>query len=322
MNRHNRSQGELAIIDYLKSRFPRRHPDIIKGIGDDAMVLRPGYAISTDSFVDTVHFDRRYFDYRTLGYRTLSASLSDIAAMAAEPVAALISLQLPGGISLDDIKLIYHGFNELSRKYGFDIAGGDIVGSPCLGITITVIGRCQTPLLRSGAKPGQYLYVTNFLGLAEVGRNVLAQDLMKSRYETAVNRHRFPEPRFAEVRAIRKYASAAIDTSDGLSTDAYHLMRESKVKVVIDGDHVPIHSEVGAYCQDQNIDPLTFILEAGEDFELLFSAGQLPATTGCQVFQIGRIMRGKGLFIVRDGRESALEPGGYQHLNAPVTRRP
>src|SRR4030042_1978481 len=193
MIKNNEPGEELAIIEYIRSRFPQRHPDIIKGIGDDAMVLRNGYVISTDSFIETVHFNMQYFNYKMLGYRTMGASLSDLAAMAAQPIAALVSLQLPSKVRSGDIKAIYDGFSELSRKYRFDIAGGDIVQSPCLGITITVIGRSRKPLLRSGARPGQYLYVTNFLGLAEVGRKVLAQRLSKSRFETAISRHCFPE---------------------------------------------------------------------------------------------------------------------------------
>jgi thiamine-monophosphate kinase len=305
--------GELEIIDFIKKKFPVRRKEIIRGIGDDGMVLRNGYVVSTDAFFEGIHFLRRYFSMETLGLHTLAASLSDLAAMGSRPVCALVSLFLNKSVNIIDIKNLYQGFSKLAREYKFDIAGGDVVSSFSFGISITVIGRARSPLLRSGGVPGQALYVTNFLGLAEVGRMVLDENLPKQDYPNAINKHLKPKPRINEALQIRKYATSCIDTSDGLSTDAFHLVEESKVKIVIQAEHIPVHSEVGEFCAIRKIDPLQFILCSGEDFELLFSAKNLPRLKGMQIFKIGYVGKGKGLYLSTKGIEKPLSPTGYEH---------
>lgn len=312
----NENNGELSIIKFIRKQFPRRRKEILKGIGDDAVVFRSGLLVTTDSFFENVHFDLRYFSMDALGQHAMAASLSDLAAMGAEPICALVSLNLTEKIKLNDIKTLYQGFEKISRRYTFDISGGDIVKSPGFGMTITVIGKAEKPMMRSNAASGQALYITNFLGLAEVGRAVLSQDLVRRKYPVAVNKHLYPEPRFKEARSLRKYARACIDISDGLSTDANHIAVESKVKVVIDAEHVPIHSEVGKFCDVKGIEPLDFILSSGEDFELLFTANHLPKLSGIKIFRIGRVMKGQGLFISFRGKTKRIKPTGFEHLRS------
>ena len=310
----NRSQGELALINFIRKRFPKRREEILKGIGDDAMIFRNGFVVSADSFFEGIHFDLRYFSFFKLGYHTMAASLSDLAAMGARPVCVLISLNLTKEISIKEIEKLYEGFEKLGKKYSFDIAGGDIVSSPAFGLTITVIGRTRRPLMRSGAKPGQSLYVTNFLGLAEVGRIVLKEQLLKKDYPDSIKKHLFPEPRINEAQIFEKYVKSCIDTSDGLSTDANHLATESRVKIVIEAEHIPIHSEVGKFCSIKKIDPLEFILSAGEDFELLFTARVLPKRPKVKIFKIGGVSKGRGVYLSTRGKEVRIKPSGYEHL--------
>lgn len=311
MDKH---RGELAIIDFIRKRFPEKRKEILKGIGDDAMVFRNGFVVSTDSFFENIHFDLKYFSMDAVGWHTMAASLSDLAAMGAEPLCALVSLNLTKKIGLSDIKTLYQGFDKLGKKYAFDISGGDIVQSPGFGLTITVIGRARKPLMRSGAQPDQALFVTNFLGLAEVGRAVLDKGLPRKQYPAAVNKHLYPEPRIRESGLLKKYAKACIDISDGLSTDANHLTVESKVKIVLETEHVPIHSEVGKFCAMKGIEPLNFILASGEDFELLFTTRYLPKISGVKVFRIGKVMKGSGLFVSFRGKVKRISPTGYEHL--------
>ena len=287
---------------------------MLKGIGDDAMVFRDGYVISTDSFFEKTHFDLSYFSYYALGYHTMAASLSDLAAMGASPISVLISLCLSKNVNMKLIRELYDGFDEITRKYRCDISGGDIVKCRTFGMTITVVGRAKKPLLRSGARPGNSLYVTNFLGLAETGRKALKDGYPEHEYPDSIKKHLFPEPRISEAFSIKKYAASCIDTSDGLSTDAYHLAEESKVKIIIDAEHIPIHPEVGKMCGAQGRDPTQFILSAGEDFELLFTASRLPKIRGTKVFRIGRVMSGKGLYLSAQGKMRRIEPSGYKHL--------
>jgi len=306
--------GELAYIKFIRQKFPKRRKEILRSIGDDAMVFQNGMVVSTDSFFEAVHFDLRYFSLFALGYHSMAASLSDLAAMGAQPICALVSLNLTKNIGMKEIQELYNGFDKITRKYNCDISGGDIVSSPCFGLSITVIGQARKPSMRSTAQPGQALFVTNFLGLAETGRIVLKENLPQKEYREAVNKHLYPEPRITEAQMLKSYAQSCIDTSDGLSTDANHLAEESGVKIVIDAEHVPIHSEVRELCSIKKMDPLEFILSSGEDFELLFTAFRLPKFPGIKIFKIGRVAKGTGIYLSLRGKEQRIEPSGYEHL--------
>lgn len=306
--------AEQAIIDFIRKRFPAKRDEIIRGIGDDAVVFGNGFIVTTDSFFEGVHFELEYFTPFALGYHTLSASLSDIAAMAGNPVCALIALHLVRDFGFKRVKALYDGFSKLCQAYRFDIAGGEVVESSCLGLTITVIGRTKQPVLRRGAKPGDGLYVTNFLGLAEVGRRVLKEKLVKKDFPEAIKKTLFPEPRIKEAQKLKRFMGACIDTSDGLSTDAGHLAEESRVKIILNIEHIPIHSEVGEFCNIKKLDPLQFLLSSGEDFELLFTARNLPPLPGIRIFKIGRVEKGRGLYASLGGKIQALRATGYEHL--------
>ena len=314
MRKERKERGELEVIRYLRKRFPKRRSEVLRGIGDDAMVLRNGYVVSTDSFFENTHFDLAYFSFYALGYHTMAASLSDLAAMCASPICVLVSLCISKKIGMKAIQELYDGFDELVRKYKCDITGGDIVKCQTFGMAITVIGHARKPILRSGAVPGNSLYSTNFLGLAEVGRIALKEKLLANLYPDSIKKHLYPNPRIREAFSLRKYATSCIDLSDGLSTDAYHLAEESNVKIVIDSEHIPVHPEVGKLCGIQGRDPTMFILSSGEDFELLFTAARVPRIPGVQVFRIGRVMKGRGLFLSGEGRMQRLEPSGYEHI--------
>jgi len=305
---------EQSIIDYIRKRFPKRRKELVEGIGDDAAVFRNGFVISTDSFFENVHFAMSYFTYYAVGYHCLGASLSDLAAMAASPICAFISLHLTKSISMKEIDQLHKGFRKVADPFRCDLAGGDIVTSTAFGISITVVGRSRRVLFRSGARPGSGLFVTNFLGLAEVGRRVLHEGLPRKDYPVSIAKHLFPAPRIQEAQGIKRYAESCIDVSDGLSTDTFHLAEESRVRITIDAEHVPIHSEVGEYCSKKKIEPLDFILASGEDFELLFTAKHVPRLAGVKIFRIGQVTKGSGLFLSARGKEKRIEPTGYEHL--------
>lgn len=307
--------GEIALIEEIRKKFPRRRREILKGIGDDAMVFKNGMVVSTDSFVEGVHFNLRYFDFYQLGFRTIAGSVSDIAAMAAEPVCALVSLYLPRSIRKKDVSQLYRGFKSLADRFSIDISGGDIVESPYLGVTLTVIGFTRKPLLRCGARPGDGLYVTGHLGLSETGRLALEKKISARLFPASIRRHRFPLPRVAEALKVRPYATAGIDTSDGLSTDARHLAEESGVKVVIDGRRLPIHPEVERMARMLKTDPVRFVLAAGEDFELLFTSRRRPPSIARPLTRIGDVQKGRGVWLTRGDRSLPLKPSGYEHLS-------
>lgn len=304
--------SELTLINYIRRNFPQRQNAIVQGIGDDAMVFENGYVVSTDSFVEGIHFDFKYFTPYNLGYHCMGASLSDLAAMSAKPICTLVSLFIPHNTKDRELKQLYHGFKCICQRYKCDISGGDIIESPFWGLTITVIGNTKNPLLRSGAKPGDFLYTTNYLGLAETGRIALSRGYSKNLFRQSIKKHLYPEPRIDESLKLRQFVHSGIDTSDGLSTDAFHIAEESKVKIVI--ENVPIHPEVKLLIEKEKLSPFDFILSAGEDFELLITGKITKKISGITLFKIGRILEGKGLYLSYGGRLKKIHPTGYEHL--------
>lgn len=304
--------SELTLIKYIRKKFPRHQKEITQGIGDDAMVFKNGIVVSTDSFVEGVHFDFRYFTIYSIGYRCMGASLSDLAAMSAKPICALIALYLPKRTKDIDIRQLYRGFKIVCDRYNCDISGGDIIESPFWGITITVIGKTERPLLRSGAKPGDFLYTTGYLGLAETGRIALSKGYNKTLFVQSIKKHLYPEPRISQALRLRPYVNAGIDTSDGLSTDAFHIIEESEVRIIIES--IPIHPEVDLLCKKEKLSSLDFILSAGEDFELLLTGKITKKISRIKLFKIGRVEQGSALYLLYNGKLKKLQPRGYEHL--------
>lgn len=308
--------GELDLIRALR-RLPRgRNPKVLVGIGDDGCYLADGTVLSTDAFVEGVHFDLSYMSMRQVGGRALSATLSDLAAMAAEPICALVALLLPSRFTLKDIQELYQGMEEVAESFGLELSGGETSSSPTFGLVITAMGRTLNPLLRSGARPGDTVYLTGYPGLAEVGRAVLKQGVDRAPFSEAVHRHLSPTPRIKEALSLAPSIHALIDLSDGLSTDAFHLAEESKVKIEISWDELPIHPQVRRLSERLQIPLKELVLNSGEDFELLCTSSQgLPDEVyGLRVTRIGIVKEGEGVWLVEGGRKERIRPQGYEHL--------
>ncbi|MEO0225787.1 MAG: thiamine-phosphate kinase [candidate division WOR-3 bacterium] len=308
--------GELGLIDRIRQRMKVGGRGIKVGIGDDCCVLKDGTVISIDSFVEGIHFDLGYFDYYSLGWRLMAAALSDLAAMAASPLVSLISLMLPSKMKIGSIDNFYRGAEKLAMRFNCPIGGGDTDSANRLVISIAVVGKTDKPKLRSAAQPGDLLYITGYPGLSEVGRLVLKKRWSTRRFISAINKHLTPLPRINEALRLKRSIKAMIDTSDGLSTDACHIARESRARVVIDWSKVPVHKEVRAFCSLFGLKIKDFIMAAGEDFELLFTSRRgLPGRIGSlKLSQIGYITKGNGLFVKDGGKIQKVNPTGYEHL--------
>ncbi len=324
MNYSGKSQslkaiGELDLIERLRHYLRGKSRKILIGIGDDACVLKDGTVISIDSFVDSVHFDLSYFDHRTLGRRLMAAALSDLAAMAATPVTNLVSIMCPAKIKTKELSDFYHGLHEMARAFDCPIAGGDTDSSKEFAVSIVVIGKVAKPILRSAARHGDFLYITGYPGLSEAGRLVLKNNFFRAGFKTAIKKHVAPVPRIKEALVIKKFARAMIDTSDGLSTDAFHLARESKVKIIINRNDIPIHPEIQKLSSRLGFNPMKFVLASGEDFELLFTSSKnLPSKIGqLKITKIGYVNRGRGLFIKAGNKITRIKASGFEHF---VTR--
>ncbi|MDQ4097135.1 MAG: thiamine-phosphate kinase [Actinomycetota bacterium] len=251
---------EFSLIDRLRARLP--------AIGDDAAVVPalPGrLLLCADAVVAGVHADLALVGYDDLGWKALAATLSDIAAMGGRPCYALVTVSGPLGDV--DVDLLYDGLLAAAAAYCCPVVGGDLTAAPTLVVSVAVVGTVDgEPVLRSGASPGDTLFVTGPLGAAAAGLAVLREG------EPGVDpdlelAHRRPRPRLAEGEAARRGgATAMIDLSDGLAADLSHLADESDVGVAV--EKVPV--AVGVARVADNAEALA--LGGGEDYELLFAA--------------------------------------------------
>lgn len=318
--------GEIQTIEVIKQIAGQRQAEVLVSIGDDAGVLKDGTVVTTDSFLQGVHFDLSYMSFNEVGKRVVCATLSDIAAMAAKPIVLFISLFVPPKMKEKDLISLYQGMEQIARIFSVEIAGGDIVAGEKLGLSLTALGKTKKPILRSTAKPGDYLYVTGSLALAETGRLILNTPLLSSPHrwgrkkvggKQAIQRHIAPIPRIIEAQKIAKYATSMIDTSDGLSTDAFHLATESKVKIKIFAEALPVANITKEIVKVSNQPMPEFIYNSGEDYELLFTTRkELPFNKLLKtpITKIGIVEKGRGVWIVKKGKKKRLLPKGYDHL--------
>ena len=292
------------------------------GIGDDCAVLRipSGHEmlVTTDFSIEGVHFRREWHPAKSVGHRCLTRGLSDIAAMGGEPIAAFLSLAVPEDLSQRWVDEFLRGLLKLANEFNVPLAGGDTSESP-QGVLadIVVVGsvpKC-TAILRSGARPGDGIYVTGELGGSAAVLDLLYSGARKSIKPSDWRGHLFPQPRIevGEVLLDKKIATSMIDISDGLSTDLSHICEESSVGAEVSADAIPRASVAGC-----KVD-LQIALHGGEAYELLFTARrgtQVPARiAGVPITCIGEIVRRKNLTLVRaDHTRSKLEVHGWQHF--------
>ncbi len=323
---------------------------LIRGIGDDAAVFSPSdishVVISADLLVEDIDFRHETTLPQLLGHKALAVSLSDIAAMGARPRWAMLSLGIQEARWNSDFATsFYDGFFRLANRYGIKLIGGDTSRTPDKTVIDSiVIGECATgrAILRSGAQPGDQIFVTGFLGDASAGLRLLERS---ARLHTSSNessegspesdrspgdrspidylllRQLQPEPRvgWGLLLGEQQLATSMIDISDGLSSDLNHLCDESRVGALIDAALIPIDPLVRDLCGRRALDPLMLALHGGEDFELLFTVSpeniaKLPARVdGVAITRIGEIVEG-AVQISEGPRTWKLEPGGWEHF--------
>jgi thiamine-monophosphate kinase len=303
------------------------HPAVLTGIGDDCAVLRLGRAgrptdalVTTDFSLEGVHFRRDWHPPESVGHRCVTRGLSDIAAMGGEPVAAFLSLALPRALPQSWVGRFYGGLLTLAKRYGVALAGGDTAESHNRILAdIVVLGTVPKgkAVLRSGAWPGDRVYVTGILGGSAAAVSQMLRKATRKLNPHDYPRHFFPEPRIEVGRILREkgLASAMIDTSDGLSTDLAHICEESGVGAELQTVTIP-RAQVGKGPQEVELE---LALHGGEDYELLFTARpnkRIPSRiAGIAITQIGQIQRGRKISL-RDkaGAVRELRPQGWEHF--------
>lgn len=323
--------GELDLLRQIRWRAALgvRGPELRLGIGDDCALLgvRPGeeLAVTTDLSIDGRHFRIDQHPPESIGHRSLARGLSDLASMGARPVAAFLSLGLPPeltkavGRADSWLDRFFDGFFRLARDHKTPLAGGDLGESPITVADVVLIGAVPagTALRRSVACPGDLLYVTGSLGGAAANLPSVSEPVLKrkgGRISPAQKAHFFPEPRVPQGLVLhrRGLAAAAIDLSDGLSTDLMHLCEESGVGATIYTELLPIAE--GA--------TLKQALHGGEDYELLFAARpgiRMPRSiASVPITRIGELTRSKShpsvVIVTSGGKAEPLESDGWEHF--------
>jgi thiamine-monophosphate kinase len=312
---------EKALIQRIRARA-KAGSAVVAGIGDDCAVLRvpPGHEllVTTDLMVERVHFRRDWEPPESIGRRCLTRGLSDVAAMGGEPRACFVSLALSSGVPQKWVDKFFRGLLRWAERFRAPLAGGDIAQTPSgIHADIVVVGSVPRgkAILRSGAKPGDLIYVTGRLGAsaaiiaAKMTAEMAGSKSVKSQAQSRIH----PVPRLAVGAWLRTRgaASAMIDTSDGLSTDLEHICVESRVGTEIDGLAIPRARHGGREVA------LEIALHGGEDYELLFtSSKKVPSRIErVEVTCIGRITRQRGMRLLdAEGRVQKLVVQGWEHF--------
>jgi len=310
---------------YLGGRAEPR-PDVLVGAGDDcAVVAGDGIALSSDMSVEGVHFRRDWLSLREIGYRAAAGALSDLAAVAARPIGVLVSLALPSEDAGEGAVELMCGIREVTEQVGGVVLGGDTTRTTGpLVVDVTVVGEAGWPVLRSGARRGDEVWVTGELG----GAAAAVRALLRGESPTPAARERFarPVPRVREALwlAERGIPRAMVDLSDGLAGDALHVSTASRVAVLLARELVPVHPAALAAAGEDEDEALRLALGGGEDYELCFTAemGRVPAhraeferETGTRLTCVGRIGGGSGVWWSDpEGRRRPLGFRAYQHF--------
>ena len=316
--------SEDEIIALFNVAAPK--PPLLKGIGDDCAVLGPfGDDVlvwTADLLTEDVHFTRESSSPADLGYKSMAVNLSDIAAMGAKPVAAVLSIALPPSTSEEWLRGFRDGFIEATKQFDCPTAGGDTTTArEVIMISVTILGRTRREhlLMRDGASPGEDIWISGVPGLSATGFELLSRDMPPSddAQRTAIERHIRPLPRIelGYMLGTQQLASAAIDSSDGISQDLHRLCKASGVGAEIEEALIPLSPEI----DEINVAPLEMALHGGEDYQLLFTASpkkREQIATLDDVTRIGTTTAGEAIVRIKriDGTVEMVKRGGFQHF--------
>lgn len=327
--------GEFGLIKLLAHEIEKRgnsgtgKSHVIAGIGDDAALWICDDSVqiaTTDILIQDIHFDLNFTRWEEIGHKAIAVNLSDIAAMGGTPLYALVSLAIPGYIEVESILSAYHGMLEMANQFSVIIIGGNIAASEKVIINITALGSLnnETALMRSTAKPGDYIAITGYTGISAAGLWMMKEKQCFNPETESIFRkaHLQPYPRIAEGKILRELGvKTAIDISDGLLADLSHICDASRVKAIVNKDLVPVHPLLkSCFPEDKYIQ---FILTGGEDYELLFTATesiieQVKERISCPVTIIGEITGGvPGQVDVVDNahKTTRFKSTGWDHFS-------
>lgn len=321
MSRITSEDDFLALVD---RHFPRAHPGVVLGRGDDAAVVAwPGATcVTTDLFLEDVHFRRAYFSPADVGYKAVAVNVSDVAAMGCAPIGFVLGLICPEGIGADYWDALLGGMAAATAPFDLPLVGGDLDRGPLVGLSVTLWGRpgpTGRVLTRGTARPGDVLFAVGPLGLARAGLTVLEArgPAAAADYPRAVAAHLRPAPRVAAGLALAGIAgvSACLDVSDGLARDLPRLLGPGRgADLAIPAQAMP--PEIVALARETGRDPLAELVAGGEDYALLGAVadGDWPAVAEAvpEAWRLGRVTDREAVTV--NGRAPAAR--GFDHFGA------
>lgn len=318
---------------------------VVLGIGDDAAVVQPRpdfhTVLSCDTMVESIHFRGDTMKYGDIGYKALASNISDMAAMGAVPLYALVALSAPRSLPVERLQELYDGLYACADRYEVAVVGGDTTSSPGpLVVTVTIAGEVEQgrALFRSSARPGDIVFVTGYPGLSAAGLHYLlrrsedayalqGQDL-PPHIKSLIREHQRPQPQPCAGRLLLQSGRchALNDVSDGLASEAWEIAEASGCRLIIEQSRLPVHPDLGAYAAETGRPAVDWLLYGGEDYVLL---GTAPAEASCELeqlfarsgggipfFVIGRVEAGapKVELWQTDGSVQRIDKKGYNHF--------
>ena len=334
--------GEFGLIDRITAPFPKFSDRVIKGVGDDAAVIRgedgQAYVLTTDFLIEGVHFDLAYIPLRHLGYKSVVVNLSDVAAMNAKPIGITVSVAMSSRFPVEAVDELYEGIQLACERYRVDLLGGDTSSSrQGLAISVTAIGHAKEEQItyRSGAQAQDLICVSGDVGGAYAGYLVLDREKQVfldkpemqpdlTDYDYVVGRQLKPEARLDiidKLAALNIKPTAMMDISDGIASELHHLCRQSRCGATIYAGKLPIDYQTVAVAEEFKIAPATFALNGGEDYELIFTvpiAAFEQIRSVREITIIGHMTNDPGIIqLVLDSGEAVdIEAQGWQHFQA------
>ncbi|MDI6826138.1 MAG: thiamine-phosphate kinase [Candidatus Aenigmarchaeota archaeon] len=298
--------GERKIIEIIKNLV--RKGKVIADFDEDASIFEVGkdkIAVTTDMGSMSTHFTTE--DPKKIGKKIVTSNVSDILAKGGMPLYMLTSIGFPSDFDVDFVKKLYASMDKELKKYGAYIIGGDTNRTEEFVYSITLIGKIEGKLLkRSNAKDGDFVVLTGEIGNAAAGYLMKMKKLRGNK--VFLNAQEEPEINFELCKEIISYANAGIDISDGLAFELGEISRLSKKKIIIDFDKLPINPKLFEFCEKNNLDWKKLVFHMGEDYQIVYTT---PKPIG---IVIGKVLKGDGVFLVKDNKEIKLKSKGYEHF--------
>ena len=306
--------GEFGLINRITKK--PKSKEILVGIGDDAAVIKSKsglQVLTTDTLVEGDHFRQEWFSPKQIGMKSIEINVSDVAAMGAVPKFVLVSLALPSNLDVEFVDNLYEGMWKSCKKYNIEIIGGNMTHSKQIVVSITLIGEVDKKnlCLRNGAKSGDFVLVSGYLGNGKAGLRVFQENLKA--FKSVKKQYLEPKAQLKSALEVATYASSMEDISDGLASELKHICRQSRCGAIIYKDKIPIKEDVRNVAKILNEDEYNYALFGGEDFELVYtvSKNNLKKVKG---YLIGEIIKDRKVLLFSSGKTKNLTKHGFDHF--------